>query len=156
MTPYFIFRPNKWVYKIKEFTITLPPLRECQDDILLLANFYLRHYNNEFGKNVKRFDNSAQKAMRLHSWPGNIRELKHVVRVAVLKSRSDVISKDNLELDTPASLVKMKFRLDDSSFEKAKITAAIAHTGGNMAQAARLLGISLHTLREKRKKHGLI
>lgn len=48
-------------YKIKEFTITLPPLCECQDDILLLADFYLRHYNTEFGKNIKRFDASAQK-----------------------------------------------------------------------------------------------
>ena len=142
-------------YKIKEFTITLPPLRECQDDILLLADFYLRHYNIEFGKNIKRFDASAQKEMRLHSWPGNIRELKHVVRVAVLKTRGDIITKNNLELDTPASLVKMNFRLDDTSFEKAKITAAIAHTGGNMAQAARLLGITEKTLLIKRKKHGL-
>ena len=50
-------------YKIKEFTITLPPLRECQNDILLLADFYLRHYNTEFGKNVKRFDNSSQKTL---------------------------------------------------------------------------------------------
>ena len=142
-------------YKIKEFTITLPPLCECQDDIPLLADFYLRHYNIEFGKNIKRFDASAQKEMRLHSWPGNIRELKHVVRVAVLKTRGDIITKNNLELDTPASLVKMNFRLDDSSFEKAKITAAIAHTGGNMAQAARLLGITEKTLLIKRKKHRL-
>ena len=142
-------------YKIKEFTITLPPLCECQDDIPLLADFYLRHYNIEFGKNIKRFDASAQKEMRLHSWLGNIRELKHVVRVAVLKTRGDIITKNNLELDTPASLVKMNFRLDDTSFEKAKITAAIAHTGGNMAQAARLLGITEKTLLIKRKKHGL-
>lgn len=142
-------------YKIKEFTITLPPLRECQADISLLADFYLRHYNIEFGKNIKRFDTSAQKEMRLHSWPGNIRELKHVVRVAVLKTRGDIITKNNLELDTPASLVKMNLRLDDTSFEKAKITAAIAHTGGNMAQAARLLGITEKTLLIKRKKHGL-
>lgn len=142
-------------YKIKEFTITLPPLCECQDDIPLLADFYLRHYNIEFGKNIKQFDASAQKEMRLHSWPGNIRELKHVVRVAVLKTRGDIITKNNLELDIPASLVKMNFRLDDTSFEKAKITAAIAHTGGNMAQAARLLGITEKTLLIKRKKHGL-
>lgn len=142
-------------YKIKEFTITLPPLRECQDDILLLADFYLRHYNTEFGKNVKRFDNSSQKAMRLHSWPGNIRELKHVVRVAVLKSRGDIISKDNLEFDTPASSVHMNFRLDDTSLEKAKITAAIAHTGGNIIQATKLLGISERALWAKRKKYGL-
>ena len=77
------------------------------------------------------------------------------IRVAVLKTRGDIITKNNLELDTPASLVKMSFRLDDTSFEKAKITAAIAHTGGNMAQAARLLGITEKTLLIKRKKHGL-
>ncbi len=142
-------------YKIKEFTISLPPLRECQEDIPLLADFYLRHYNTEFGKNVKRFDNSSQKAMRLHSWPGNIRELKHVVRVAVLKSRGDIISKDNLEFDTPASSVHMNFRLDDTSLEKAKITAAIAHTGGNIIQATKLLGISERALWAKRKKYGL-
>lgn len=142
-------------YKIKEFTITLPPLCECQDDIPLLADFYLRHYNTEFGKNIKRFDASAQKEMRLHSWPGNIRELKHVVRVAVLKTRGDIITKNNLELDTPSSSIHMNFNLDDSGIEKAKITAAIAHTGGNMAQAARLLGITEKTLLIKRKKHGL-
>lgn len=129
-------------------------MRECQDDILLLADFYLRHYNTEFGKNVKRFDNSSQKAMRLHSWPGNIRELKHVVRIAVLKSRGDIISKENLEFDTPASCIHMNFRLDDISFEKAKITA-IAHTGGNIIQATKLLGISERALWAKRKKYGL-
>lgn len=51
-------------YKIKEFTTRLPSLRECQNDIMLLANFYLNHYNNEFGKDVKRFDYNAQKGTR--------------------------------------------------------------------------------------------
>lgn len=93
--------------------------------------------------------------MSLHSWPGNIRELKHVVRVAVLKSRGDIISKDNLEFDTLASCIHMNFRPDDASFEKAKITAAIAHTGGNIIQATKLLGISERALWAKRKKYGL-
>ena len=78
-----------------------------------------------------------------------------VVRVAVLKTRGDIILKENLEFDTPAISVHMNFRLDDTGFEKAKITAAIAHTGGNMAQAARLLGITEKTLLIKRKKYGL-
>ena len=142
-------------YKIKEFTINLPPLRECQDDIILLADFYLQHYNTEFGKKIKRFDGYAQKDMRLHSWPGNIRELKHVVRVAVLKSRDEIITKNDLELDTPISSVSMNFRLNDNSSEKAKIISAIAHADGNMVRAARLLGISERTLLVKRKKYGL-
>lgn len=130
-------------------------MREYQDDSLLLADFYLRHNNAEFGKNVKRFDNSSQKAMRLHAWPGNIRELNHVVRVAVLKSRGDIISEMNLESDPLASCIHMNFRLDDTSFEKAKITAAIVHTGGNIVQAAKLLGISGRVLLTKGKKYRL-
>ncbi len=75
--------------------------------------------------------------------------------MAVLKTLGDIITKNNLELDTPASCIYMNFNLDDSGIEKAKITAAMAHTGGNMAQAARLLGITEKTLLIKIKKHGL-
>ncbi len=128
-------------YKIKEFTIILPPLRECQEDIMLLADFYLKHYNQELNKNIRRFDANAQKEMRLHIWSGNIRELKHVVRVAVLKSHGDVITADNLDFDTPISDIHLNFKLDKND-EKAKIMAAISHTNGNMIQAAALLGIS--------------
>ena len=142
-------------YKIKEFTITLPPLRECQDDIMLLADFYLRHYNQEFRKQVRRFDASAQREMRAHSWSGNIRELKHVVRVAVLKSRGETITPKELDFDTPSTGAHVQFKLKTGD-EKNKITAAIAHADGNLTKAANLLGISLHTLREKRKKYGLI
>ncbi len=84
-----------------------------------------------------------------------IRELKHVVRVAVLKSRGDIITKNDLELDTPISSVSMNFRLNDNSSEKAKIISAIAHADGNMVRAAKLLGISNRTLLVKRKKYGL-
>ena len=141
-------------YKIKEFTITLPPLRECQEDIMLLADFYLRNYNQEFRKKVKRFDASAQREMRAHSWSGNIRELKHVVRVAVLKSRGEIISSKELDFDTPTTGAHVQFKLKASD-EKSKITAAIAHANGNLTKAADLLGISHRTLWEKRKKYGL-
>lgn len=111
-------------YKIKEFTIILPPLRECQDDIMLLADFYLRHYNQEFRKQVKRFDASAQREMRAHSWSGNIRELKHVVRVAVLKSRGEIITPKELDFDTPSTGAHVQFKLKTGD-EKNKITVAI-------------------------------
>ena len=142
-------------YKIKEFTIALPPLRDCQDDIMLLADFYLRHYNQEFHKQVKRFDASAQKEMRVHSWSGNIRELKHVVRVAVLKSRGEIITPKELDFDTPNTGAHIQFKLKTDD-EKSKITSAIVHANGNLTQAANLLGISLRTLLVKRKKYGLM
>ena len=140
-------------YKIKEFTITLPPLRKCQED-MLLADFYLRNYNQEFRKKVKRFDASAQREMRAHSWSGNIRELKHVVRVAVLKSRGEIITSKELDFDTPTTGAHVQFKLKASD-EKSKITAAIAYANGNLTKAASLLGISHRTLWEKRKKYGL-
>ncbi len=141
-------------YKIKEFTITLPPLRKCQEDIMLLADFYLRNYNQEFRKKVKRFDASAQREMRAHSWSGNIRELKHVVRVAVLKSRGEIITSKELDFDTPTTGAHVQFKLKASD-EKSKITAAIAYANGNLTKAASLLGISHRTLWEKRKKYGI-
>ena len=142
-------------YKIKEFTINLPPLRECQDDIMPLADFYLRHYNQEFRKEIKRFDAAAQRDMRAHSWSGNIRELKHVVRAAVLKSRGTIITPKELDFDTPTTGAHVQFKLKTGD-EKNKITAAIAHADGNLTKAANLLGISHKTLWEKRKKYGLI
>lgn len=142
-------------YKIKEFTISLPPLRECQDDIMLLADFYLRHYNQEFRKQVKRFDASAQREMHAHSWSGNIRELKHVVRVAVLKSRCEIITSKELDFDTPTTSAHVQFKLKASD-EKSKTTAAIAHANGNLTKAANMLGLSNRTLWEKRKKYGLM
>ena len=68
-----------------------------------LNTIYLQRYNAEFGKNIKRFDAYAQKDMHLYSWPGNICELKRVICVAVLKSCSNIITKNVLELDTPIS-----------------------------------------------------
>lgn len=81
--------------------------------------------------------------------------LKHVVRVAVLKSSGEIITSKELDFDTSASSVYMNFRLDDTSFEKAQIYTAIPHTGGNMVQAAKLLGISERALWAKREKYGL-
>ncbi len=92
--------------------------------------------------------------MRVHSWSGNIRELKHVVRVAVLKSRGEIITPKELDFDTPntGAHIQFKLKIDD---EKSKITSAIVHANGNLTQAANLLGISLRTLLVKRKKYGL-
>ena len=86
--------------------------------------------------------------MRAHSWSGNIRELKHVVRVAVLKSRGEIITSKELDFDTPTTGAHVQFKLKASD-EKSKITAATALANGNLTKAADLLGISNRTLWEK-------
>lgn len=69
-------------HRLNEFPLHVPSLRECTDDIIPLAGFFLSYANEELGKKVKEFDMDVRKAFRAYSWPGNIRELKSVVRRA--------------------------------------------------------------------------
>ena len=71
-------------HRIKEYTLHIPPLRECCEDIMPLAEFFRELANKEFGKQVKGFDAEARKRMLVHPWAGNVRELKGTVRSAVL------------------------------------------------------------------------
>lgn len=71
-------------HRIKEYTLHIPPLRECHEDIMPLADFFRELANKEFGKQVKGFDAEARKRMLVHPWGGNVRELKGTVRSAVL------------------------------------------------------------------------
>lgn len=80
--------------------------------------------------------------------------MKHVVRVAVLKSRGEIIISKELDFDTPTTGAHVQFKLKTSD-EKSKITAAIAHANGNLTKADNLFGISHRTLWEKRKEYGL-
>lgn len=99
-------------------------------------------------------DNIQYRSPDMQSWSGNIREVKHVVRVAVLKSRGEIIISKELDFDTPTTGAHVQFKLKTSD-EKSKITAAIAHANGNLTKAANLLGISHRTLWKKRKEYGL-
>ena len=71
-------------HRIKEYTLHIPPLRECREDIMPLAEFFRELANKEFGKQVKGFNAEARKRMLVHPWAGNVRELKGTVRSAVL------------------------------------------------------------------------
>ena len=93
--------------------------------------------------------------MRNHSWSGNIRGLKHVVRVAVLKSPCEIITPKELDFDMPTTGAHVQFKLKTSD-EKDKITVTIDHADGNLTKAANLLDISQRPLLVKRKKYGLV
>ena len=86
-------------HRIKEYTLNIPPLRECREDIMPLAEFFLNLANKEFGKQVKGFDTEARKRMLVHTWSGNVRELKGTVRSAVLFTEGDMITADKLEFE---------------------------------------------------------
>ncbi len=91
-------------HRIKEYTLNIPPLRECRKDIMPLADFFRELANKEFGKQVKGFDAEAGKRMLAHPWGGNVRELKGTVRSAVLFTESDWVTADKMEFEeTPLS-----------------------------------------------------
>jgi len=78
-------------YRLKVFPITVPALRDRPEDIPLLANYFVQRFKTEFGKNISRIDRNSLKALMGYSWPGNIRELEHVIERAGLISEDPIL-----------------------------------------------------------------
>ena len=146
--------------RLKEYTIQIPPLRECREDILPLADFFRQLANGEFEKQVKGFDAEAKgfdaeakKQLLAYTWGGNVRELKRVVRMAVLHTESDTVTADALELDEMPLEADVSLALND--MEKKQIIHALEQAKGNRTLAAALLGIGRTTLYNKIRMYGI-
>ena len=143
------------LYRLQDFTITLPPLRNCQEDIMPLAEFFREQSNKTLSKAVKGFDSSAKKALQLHPWSGNVRELKQKIQTAVLLCDGNNITEDDLELYIEQDASPICYSLKDVQQEKERIRQALEQCGGNKKSAAKLLKIGRTTLYAKIKEYGL-
>ena len=143
------------LYRLQDFTITLPPLRNCQEDIMPLAEFFREQSNKTLNKAVKGFDSSAKKALQLHPWSGNVRELKQKIQTAVLLCEGNNITEDDLELYVEQDASPVCYSLKDVQQEKERIRQALEQCGGNKKSAAKLLKIGRTTLYSKMKEYGL-
>jgi DNA-binding NtrC family response regulator len=147
-------------YRLGEFMIVLPPLRERPEDILFFLGKFLADSCAELGKSVRGVDEGAREVLLRHPWPGNIRELKHVVRRAVLLARGELIGRESIDLliqaEGPAAGERASLSLKKAvhDLERELIAQALERTGNNKAQAARLLEISYPTLLAKIREHG--
>ena len=157
-------------YRLNEFSIQLPPLRERQEDIPYLAGRFLDQTNAELHKEVQGFSGSALEALSSYLWPGNVRQLRSVIRRAVLLAR-DLITPGHLNImgtGAPAqpmpplapaswreSSLKEIVRLNVDRVEKEVLTQVLQHTHGNKAKAARMLSIDYKTMHLKVKQHGI-
>ena len=139
--------------RLKEYTLHIPPLRECREDILPLADFFLQLANEEFEKQVRGFDAEARKRLLAYTWGGNVRELKRVVRMAVLHTGGDTVTADALEFDETPLEADASLALND--MEKKQIIHALEQAKGNRKLAAALLGIGRTTLYNKMKAYGI-
>jgi len=155
-------------YRLNEFGITLPPLRE-RDDILYLANELLQEANVELGRPCRSISEAAAQVLLRYRWPGNVRELRNVIRRAILLA-SDVIEPEHLSVipvDPPSVTVLWGEPVEgNSSLKEIAETAAmeaeerairrvLQSTGGNKSEAARLLRTDYKTLHLKIKQYGI-
>lgn len=139
--------------RINEFPIEVPPLRLCREDILPLAEEFMKESCETNHLDVTGFSDEAVKKIMGYDWPENVRQLKHTIDRAVVLTRSGQIQADEIKIEDIVN-VKNPLSLKNEEQEKEKIIKAIAMTS-SYDEAAELLGITRETLFQKRKKYGL-
>lgn len=150
-----VFREDLY-HRINEFTLKMPTLQERKEDIMLFANFFLNKANIELEREAIGFDPAAERLLKAYSWPGNLRELKNVIKRAVLLTRggfvtpdvlpSEIVSGEKAAPEPVGSIV-----LKDSTQEKTLILEALQRADYNKSKAAKMLGIDRKTLYNKLK-----
>jgi two-component system response regulator HydG len=137
-------------YRLNVIEIDLPPLRERDDDILLLINHFTARYAVEADRPVPRFTDEALRLLRSYHWPGNVRELENVIQRLVFMTDGDVIDAPDLpSLMRYTDLRGSGFDRTLAEVEAEYIRNVLASVGGNKTMAASILGIDRKTLREK-------
>jgi two-component system, NtrC family, response regulator AtoC len=164
-------------FRLAVILLQLPPLRERGDDVLLLAEQFLRQFGAKYGKDVREISPRARALLLSYPWPGNVRELSHVIERAVLWSRGVMLDTDHLSLTEPAPIDTPAAGgnsfsgqnggtsstgagippggVDLPQWERTVIEHALREAGGNQTKAAQRLGITRDTLRYRLKKFGI-
>lgn len=143
------------LYRLHDYEITVPPLRDCQEDIMPLAEFFREIANNELECSVTGFDAEARKRLLTHAWPGNVRELRQKIMGAVLETQTGLVTKEHLELAVTKPTSLASFALRNDAEERERILRALKQTNGNRKVAAKLLGIGRTTLYKKLEEYDL-
>jgi DNA-binding NtrC family response regulator len=158
-------------FRLNEFTITIPPLRDRKDDIPYLAKRFMDLTNKELQKNVRRFSEYCLEALLSYNWPGNVRQLRSVIRRAVLLA-DDIITEHHLDIKrapvpglaftpkiqgTPWDEFSLREIVHHSvvTVEREVLLQVLKYTRGNKAKAARLLQIDYKTIHTKLKQFGI-
>ncbi|MFQ5792081.1 MAG: sigma-54-dependent transcriptional regulator [Acidobacteriota bacterium] len=143
-------------YRLNVIPIHIPPLRERKEDIPLLINHFLNDFNKELSKNVEGFSPAAIQKMMTYQWPGNIRELKNKVKQAMVLTRNNVITAEDLFFHVPVSSNKFQsFKDAKREFEKEYISQVLRICQGNISQAARLAKKDRKDFYDVMKKYGI-
>lgn len=166
-------------YRLNVVTINIPPLRERKEDIPQLVEYFLTKYARELNRDINKISAEALKILEEHHWPGNARELENVIKKAILFAKGNIILPEHILIiedliskgkdsllkfrDLFEQLVREELKTQTSSLykdiiqeaEKTLIIETLKRTQGNHSQAAKILGISRPTLKDKIEKRGL-
>jgi len=166
-----VFREDLY-FRLSVIVLDLPPLRERGEDVVLLANHFLKRFCREHARTVRGFTAAALDAIRSYAWPGNVRELRNSVERAVLIEADDWVDVEHLHLyrrraprepngeGAPRQRIGYDFEIPESGFsldefEKIILARAMKKARYNVSRAARMLGLSRETMRYRIKKHEL-
>jgi DNA-binding NtrC family response regulator len=149
-----VFREDLF-FRLNVITITMPPLRERENDVLLLATHFAKKFTEELGRPIPQFADDALRVLTSYRWPGNVRELENVIQRVVVMTETNLI-------DVPDLPSTMRFSVGREAglhrtlaeVEAEHIRNVLASVSGNKTQAAEILGIDRKTLREKLKLYG--
>jgi DNA-binding NtrC family response regulator len=143
-------------YRINVFTIELPPLRERRSDIPALANHFVARLARQMDKGITGISPAAVDILVRYDWPGNVRELANAIERAMVVGTPSTIQPDDLPLRKPPPQPDISTAdLSLAEIEKRHIAAVLERTGGNVTQAAEILGVDRVTVYNKIKKYGL-
>jgi DNA-binding NtrC family response regulator len=142
-------------FRLNTIELAVPALNERRDDVLPLAEHFLARYRRKYNREVE-FSEAARRALSVHDWPGNVREMAHAVERAVLLSgSSESIDPDHLMLSSPDGAAEVDLIQPLDALERSAIEQALARFGGDVAEAARALGLSRSAMYRRLDKYGI-
>ena len=153
------FRPDL-LFRLNTVEITVPPLRDRRDDVLPIAEHYLRIYARKYGDAPRRFSAATEAALREYDWPGNAGALRHAIERAVILASSDILEPGDLQLDSghpaqPAEVAVAPTILNLDHLEKETIQKALRKHGFNISRTPKELGLTRASLYRRMEKHDL-
>jgi two-component system NtrC family response regulator len=142
-------------YRLGVVNLVAPPLRDRGDDIVVLANHFLKSFSNQYLKAIQGFRSDALAAMKAYSWPGNVRELENKVKRAVIMSEKKTLTPMDLDLAPQESVSPAADSLKEvrNAAEREHVVKVLGKCNWNISKAAQEMGISRPTLHDFIKKH---
>jgi two-component system NtrC family response regulator len=143
-------------YRLSEIVVNIPPMRDRQGDPTLLAHAFLEKFSKTQGRSLQGFSADALQAIEAYSWPGNAREMENFIKRAVIMADGPQVTQQDLGLNrAEVETAPLNLRQVREEAERRAVVRALGRVGGNMLQAAELLGISRPTLYDLLNRHGI-